>query len=223
MSLDAQKRAPRHLVVLGHPKPGSFNHLIAETYRDAATSCGHDVVLRDLHALDFRAWGAGSEQCQNEVEFVTWADVLVFVYPIWFGLPPAIIKGYVDRVLGATFDIDLLKQNQAPENLVGMHFLSLSSSASTKVWLGEHGQWISLRQGFDAYLSQLFHFASNEHVHFGGMVAGTSAQTVEQHLETTRQAARETCSRIGSERHRDAAKAALMRFRSRAVEQEQTA
>src|SRR5690242_16177972 len=43
----------RHVVVLGHPAAGSFNHQVAETYCQAVRACGQVALLRDLYASGF--------------------------------------------------------------------------------------------------------------------------------------------------------------------------
>ncbi|GAB2567181.1 NAD(P)H-dependent oxidoreductase [Gracilibacillus alcaliphilus] len=34
---------------------------------------------------------------------ITWADKLVFIYPIWWGRPPAMLLGYIDQLFAANF------------------------------------------------------------------------------------------------------------------------
>ena len=102
----------RHPVVLGHSEPASFNHAITQTYRSAVEACGQMVVTRDLYEIDFDPLLKAHEQpgkpgfhlsndVDVELEEVRQAAVIVLIYPIWFGMRPAIIKGYVERVLGA--------------------------------------------------------------------------------------------------------------------------
>ncbi|WP_454887510.1 NAD(P)H-dependent oxidoreductase [Sphingomonas oryzagri] len=44
---------PRHVVILAHPNPGSFNGLVADAYCDAVRTCGQEAIVRDLYALGF--------------------------------------------------------------------------------------------------------------------------------------------------------------------------
>jgi NAD(P)H dehydrogenase (quinone) len=99
----------KHLVVYAHPHPESFNHAIMETIVQTLENKGHEVVVRDLYALDFQpvlkpedtdAMKSGHipEDIKTEQEFITQSDVITFIYPIWWAGLPAIIKGYVDRV-----------------------------------------------------------------------------------------------------------------------------
>ena len=99
------QQAPRHLIILSHPTPGSFNHQVAETYARSVVRHGQHAEIRDLYALGFDPLLRLDAQDARDAEraLLEACDVLVLVYPIWFGLPPAITKGYVDCVLGAAF------------------------------------------------------------------------------------------------------------------------
>ncbi|RRN68036.1 flavodoxin family protein [Peribacillus simplex] len=104
----------KHLVVYAHPNPESLNHSILETAVHTLKKNGHEVVVRDLYALDFQpvlkpedtaAMKAGNTptDIKTEQEFITEADVITFIYPIWWTGLPAILKGYVDRVFAFGF------------------------------------------------------------------------------------------------------------------------
>jgi NAD(P)H dehydrogenase (quinone) len=127
---------------------------------------------------------------------------VVFVYPIWFGGPPAMIKGYVDRVLGAGFKPSHDHAQAHNPFLKGRHMISFSTSASTEAWLGEQGQLTSLREGFDRYLGTIFQLAATEHVHIDAVVEGLSEQYAAEQLERVRQAARNTCATVLGAAHR---------------------
>ena len=104
----------KHLVVYAHPNPVSLNHSILGTTVNTLKKNGHEVVVRDLYALDFQpvlkpedtaAMKAGKtpDDIKTEQEFIAEADVITFIYPIWWTGLPAILKGYVDRVFAFGF------------------------------------------------------------------------------------------------------------------------
>lgn len=203
---------PKHVVVLCHPEADSFNATIAEGYCAAVREIGHEVVLRDLYRMKFDPVLKTDEQpgsanysvspdVVDELELLADASVLVLVYPIWFGTPPAMLKGYVERVLGSGFSYRAVRE-RAPHCLSGTHMLSLTSSGTTTQWLEEQGAWTSLRMVFDRYLKNAFSLASADHVHFSGVVAGLKDRVVREHLEEVRQAARKASSVVLSEHHR---------------------
>jgi NAD(P)H dehydrogenase (quinone) len=202
----------RHLVILGHPSETSFNRAIAESYCAAVRECGQTALLRDLYGQGFDPLLRASERpgssdlapdVADELALVRGSDAIVLVYPIWFGMPPAIIKGYIDRVLGAGLLARDIKTGAGHGLLEGKRLVILSSSASTMPWLEEHGQWASMRQTFDTYLTTIFAMADNSHVHFDAIVDGRDERFMRENLERVTEQARQTCSVILSERHAD--------------------
>lgn len=98
----------RILIVLGHPDPGSLNHAIAHAVRDDQRRLGHEVVFHDLYAERFDPLlgadeipedGEVSPDIQAHCDELRSADGIVVVHPNWWGQPPAILKGWVDRVV----------------------------------------------------------------------------------------------------------------------------
>ncbi len=95
-------------IILGHPKPGSFNHAIARTAAETLKANGHQVVLHDLCAEGFDPLLPPAElakgavlpaDVQKHCDEIVKADGIIIVHPNWWGQPPAILKGWVDRVL----------------------------------------------------------------------------------------------------------------------------
>jgi len=204
----------RHLVILGHPAPWSFNAAVAAEYCDAVRGCGQSAVSRNLYEIGFDLLLRNAERpdmpgftpapgVQAEIDLIAESAVIVLVYPIWFGMPPAIIKGYVDRVMGAGLAAHDIKAGTGPRLLKGKRLVILSSSASTLPWLEEHGQWASMRQAFDTYLTTIFDMAGSTHLHFDAIVEGRAERFVREDLERVRDLARTTCSTVLSESHAD--------------------
>ncbi|MBO9624556.1 MAG: NAD(P)H-dependent oxidoreductase [Sphingomonas sp.] len=209
---DAHSEPIRHLVVLGHPVRPSFVHSVAEAYRDEVAACGQEAVVRDLYALGFdpvlkaeelpgASGNVPSADLRAELDLLRGATIVTFVYPVWFGLPPAIIKGYVERVLGAGFDPSGIGQGAAQPALQGKRLMQFSSSATTLPWLEEQGQWVSLYQGFGRYLSMIFGMTPAEHVHFDAVVEEERERVLEERLSNVRERTRAVCAAMLSERH----------------------
>ncbi len=99
------------LLVLGNPNDGSLGRSIADTYLEEAQ--GQDCEIRScfLYDLSFdlvlhKAYWEKQEwepDLQRAADDVLWADHLVFVYPIWHGHVPAILKGFCDRLFLPNF------------------------------------------------------------------------------------------------------------------------
>lgn len=95
------------LVILGHPDPKSFNHAIAHTVRDQLIGIGHKVIFHDLYAERFDPSlpsqeipekGVVAPFIEQHCAELQSADGIVVVHPNWWGQPPAVLKGWVDRV-----------------------------------------------------------------------------------------------------------------------------
>ncbi len=107
----------KHLIIYSHPNPKSFNHAILETFSDGLREAGHDVEIRDLYETGFNPvlsvqdfelmnQKAYALDVSEEHEFVRWADVVTFIFPVWWNSTPAITRGYVDRVFSVGFAYD---------------------------------------------------------------------------------------------------------------------
>jgi NAD(P)H dehydrogenase (quinone) len=96
------------LVLLGHPDPTSFNHALARACRRALEEMGHTVVFHDLYAERFDPCLPAGEIPKNAAldaqiarhcaELVA-ADGIVIIHPNWWGMPPAVLKGWIDRAV----------------------------------------------------------------------------------------------------------------------------
>lgn len=101
------------LIIYAHPNHDSFNGAILKTIRENISS-DHQVKLLDLYAENFdpvlrfdkekkrRDLDKDPETASYRKD-ITWADKLIFIYPIWWSGMPAILKGYIDRVFVAGF------------------------------------------------------------------------------------------------------------------------
>lgn len=97
-------------VILAHPRSGSFNHAIAKRAVAALRELGHDVRFHDLHAERFDpvlppeelpSEAPLSEIVSQHCREIAEARGIVIVHPNWWGQPPAILTGWIDRVLRA--------------------------------------------------------------------------------------------------------------------------
>jgi len=96
------------LVILGHPKSGSFCHAIAATVLEALRAGGHEVIFHDLYAEAFDPVFPQEELLKGpppdpgirrQCDELLAADGYVVVHPNWWAQPPAMLKGWVDRVV----------------------------------------------------------------------------------------------------------------------------
>ncbi|RJQ31720.1 MAG: flavodoxin family protein [Actinobacteria bacterium] len=101
----------RVLVILGHPNKDSFNGDIARAYAEGAKEGGAEVKLLYLDDLEFDPiLHKGYETIQQlepnlllAQDDIRWCDHLVWVYPTWWGSPPALMKGFIERAFHPSF------------------------------------------------------------------------------------------------------------------------
>lgn len=202
--MPAEHKALRHLVVVGHPSPASFNREVANAYAAAVAECGQSAQVRDLYSEGFDPVLKSEErpgpdyrlhpEIAAELELVRTADVLALVFPVWFGMPPAMIIGYVDRVMGADFAMSRVKDDAPSPLLEGKRLVLLTTSATTRPWLEEKGQWVSLHHAFASYLPGIFQMKPTEHLHLDAIVPELQKRTVRERLETVRQFTTRICA-----------------------------
>jgi NAD(P)H dehydrogenase (quinone) len=109
----------KHLIIYSHPNPKSFNYAIKETFAKTLSDSGNEVRVRDLYEINFDPVlkgtdfvliqkGSVADDVKVEQDNMKWADVITFVYPIWWTGLPARLKGYIDRILtfGFAYKID---------------------------------------------------------------------------------------------------------------------
>src|SRR3972149_2972288 len=95
-------------VILAHPDPKSFNHALAQAAVEVLKQNGHQVFFHDLYAEGFDPLLPAAEFLQEarvpkEIDRhcreISCADGIIIVHPNWWGQAPAILKGWVDRVM----------------------------------------------------------------------------------------------------------------------------
>jgi putative NADPH-quinone reductase len=101
------------LLIQGHPDPGQghFCDALAAAYRDGAVAAGHSVEELAVAELNF-PWLRNAEEFEKQPPpadiaasqaAIDAADLLVFVYPLWLGDMPAILKAFLEQTFRPGF------------------------------------------------------------------------------------------------------------------------
>jgi NAD(P)H dehydrogenase (quinone) len=137
------------LIVFAHPEPRSFNGALKDRAVATLTELGHEVQVSDLYQMKWRAdlglddftgprlnpdyldlsaeqehmfaTSAPTPDVAAEQQKVLWSDLIIFQYPTWWFGMPAILKGWVDRVMtrgfayatGRKYDTGMFKGRRA--------------------------------------------------------------------------------------------------------------
>ncbi len=104
----------RHLIIYAHPNENSLNHSLFQAVIENLSSENHEIIVRDLNVICFnpvlslediqgQRIGKVSDDVKTEQDFISWAEHITFIYPIWWTGMPAIMKGFIDRVFSYGF------------------------------------------------------------------------------------------------------------------------
>lgn len=97
-------------IVYCHPYPGSFNHEILNQVTRTFADQGKEYDVIDLYADGFNPVMERSDLAlyskgrtndplvQRYQKALQQADALVYIFPIWWGIMPAMLKGFFDKV-----------------------------------------------------------------------------------------------------------------------------
>lgn len=95
------------LIINGHPDKESFNFALAEAYKKGAKQSNVEIKEINIRELNFNPNLQFGYRKRTELESdlleaqdkLKWADHLVWIHPVWWGSVPAIMKGFLDRIL----------------------------------------------------------------------------------------------------------------------------
>ncbi|GGR95881.1 NAD(P)H-dependent oxidoreductase [Deinococcus sedimenti] len=130
------------LVISGHPHPGSLSHALATHYAGAARTAGAEVQtlhLSDLHFdphlhAGYRASQPLEPDLERAQQLLTWSTHLCVTYPVWWGAPPALLKGFIDRAFQPGFAFRHRPGHPFPERLLSGRTARLIVTSDSPAW-----------------------------------------------------------------------------------------
>ena len=114
------------LIIHAHPEPQSFTAALRDQAVETLQAQGHSVQVSDLYAMHWNPVASAADfsdrdnpdylvyaleqrlgvktqslapDIQEELDKLLWADLLILNFPIYWFSVPAILKGWIDRVL----------------------------------------------------------------------------------------------------------------------------
>jgi NAD(P)H dehydrogenase (quinone) len=191
----------KHAIIVAHPNPNSFTAGVAQAYVEAVGQIGGRAIVRDLYAMGFDPclktpeiptalgeWRPGDDVAAERATIGD-ADVFAFIYPWWFNAPPAILKGYVDRVFSLGFGYAPTFGGMRPL-LEGRRLISFSSSGAPDGWIRDSHALDILLSGFDRHLAKVTGLTLVDHAHLGGVVPLITGEAAEAMFGQVREAVR---------------------------------
>jgi putative NADPH-quinone reductase len=134
----------RTLIILGHPDRKSFCARLADSYESGAKEKGGDVERINLYETKFnpilkkgyREIQPLEEDLVEAQRLIKWANHVVFVFPVWWSAPPALLKGFIDRVFLPGFAFKYREHSDLCEKLLlGRSSRLIMTSDAPVFWL----------------------------------------------------------------------------------------
>ncbi len=116
-------------VILAHPDKNSFNHALAGAVVETLTSNDYEIYYHDLYEENFDPLlfhsefpkdAAISSEIQVHCAEISSTDGIIVVHPNWWGQPPAILKGWLDRIIRPGVAYEFLEDDTGEGIPVGL-------------------------------------------------------------------------------------------------------
>lgn len=114
------------LIVNGHPDKESFCHALHAKYKVGSLERGNEVkeiILSNMTfspnlAFGYRKRTDWEPDLLEAWEKIKWSEHIVWLYPTWWAMPPAILKGFIDRVFLPGFAFEYQDKSPFPKKLL---------------------------------------------------------------------------------------------------------
>ena len=138
------------VIINGNPQSGRFSDALADAYARGAEGAGHAVERVDVASLDFeimrdaKAWEKSSPASLKPAQdAIARADHMVFIYPLWMGTMPALLKAFLEQVTAGGFAIEPTEDGKGfRQKLKGKSariFVTMGMPAPLyRYWFGAH-------------------------------------------------------------------------------------
>lgn len=183
------------LIIAGHPRKESFSAALADAFREGALCANMNVRQVTLADICFNP-NVVTESPRNQLaeddiyyaqELIAWANHLVFVYPTWWGTMPALLKGFLDRVLTPGFAFEEREGGNGWEKLLTGKSAQLITTMDTPLWVY---RWIYKSPGHNAMSQATLQFCGISPVRILSFspIKNSSPEQRNRWLNKTRQA-----------------------------------
>jgi putative NADPH-quinone reductase len=152
--------ATKILAVLGQPQKQSYGAALMQAYVAGARTAGAEVRELYLGDLQFNAVAAGGPaplepDLAQAQESIKWAEHLVFVYPIWWGTIPALLKGFIERAFAPGFAVNFRKDSPLWDKLLKGRSARLIVTLNTPSFIY---RWVFGRPGHNTMKRTILEF-----------------------------------------------------------------
>ena len=130
-------------LILGHPDKESYCGALAHSYIKGAEKAGIEIRTLYLGQAKFDPILHHGYSIIQELEpdllkaqeNIKWADHIVFIYPTWWGVMPALLKGFLERIMLPGFAYKFHENDQKWEKLLGNKSARLIVTMNAPGWV----------------------------------------------------------------------------------------
>nr|WP_319398231.1 NAD(P)H-dependent oxidoreductase [uncultured Carboxylicivirga sp.] len=182
----------KHLIIYAHPSKRSFSFQLKDALKAESERRGWSATIRDLYEMEFDPvlWPSDLDKMKNgkteeyilkEQQLVKDADIISVVYPLWWAGFPAILKGYIDKILAYGFAYKAGKNGI--EGLLANKKVYLYTSMGNTVEEYEEKGLIEAFRKIQG--GEIFEFCGMEvkHQEFFPQIPSASNEEIEKHLQ----------------------------------------
>lgn len=146
------------LVIFAHPSPQSYNAAILDAVKAELGQQQVEVRVKDLYQMNWNSTlglsdlqqiysGGLPEDIAQEQADIKWADALILIGPVWWWTLPAIMKGYIDRVMTYGFAYTFGEKGMQGL-LTGKRVVVITTSGQDERSATASGMIESIKKGF---------------------------------------------------------------------------
>jgi len=182
------------LIVYSHPRRNSFNGAILDVVIESLKKKNISYELRDLYGIGFNPVLSDEDlkglhaknlpkDILTEQEFVKLSDKLIFIYPIWWGGMPSMMKGYIDRIFLNGFAYKYNSSGGVDGLLKGKDAYIFNTHGTDNEYYDSIGMTASIRQVSDMAIFKFCGIDVKEHL-FLGNIFGIGDEGRKRYLES---------------------------------------
>ncbi len=137
----------RIVIINGHPDKESFCHALQQRYKQGSLNKGNEIKEITLSDMTFNPILMYGYRKRTELEpdlldawdKLQWADHIVWIYPTWWASPPALLKGFIERIFLPGFTFEYQDKSPFPKKLMLGKTSEIISTMDSPVW---YYKWI---------------------------------------------------------------------------------
>jgi NAD(P)H dehydrogenase (quinone) len=169
----------KYLIIYAHPNPKSFNHAILEAISGELKKKKKEFKVRDLYKIGFNPAlstrdlaaiekGEVLKDIKKEQNYISKADTIILVFPIWWSAMPAMLKGYIDRVFSLKFAYDITEDG-VTGLLQGKKVFIVSTMGASKEDYEKMGAFKMMNMSMDMAIFQFSGMEVTGHKYFSSV------------------------------------------------------